>query len=325
MVKGVVRKTKPRADGLPVMDLRSSIFAKSYYWTVKTTAGLTMLPEVAVIFVVWPLVPTTVATPKESMVATAAVEEVHVTEVVMSAVVPSELCPVAVYCWVRPLAIMAVVGVTLIVCSTTAFPTATVTDAVIPFDAVAWMVVEPLLTPVTTPLPVTVATAVLFETQVTEDETSLVLLLSKVPRADKVVVPPTATVGDAGEIAIDVSWGSVKKSLQPAPIKMNPTNASSTGQALRVGKEIITKPQEGRPYEQPRRISEILAEIGAWLPYPNGPSGAVFATRKQTRPEPPPELDFREIAKVRGTCEFCGQSSPVDSREPIHPRSSAPN
>jgi hypothetical protein len=80
--------------------------------------------------------------------------------------------------------------------------------------------------------------------------------------------------------------------LQPAPIKMNPTNASSAGQALRVGKEIITKPQEGRPYERPRRISEILAEIRAWLPYPNGPSGAVFATRKQTRPEPPPELDL---------------------------------
>src|SRR5258706_4540140 len=41
-------------------------------------------------------------------------------------------------------------------------------------------------------------------------------------------------------------------------------------------KKSFRKPQEGRPYERPRRISEILAEIGVWLSYPNGPSGALF-------------------------------------------------
>ena len=61
------------------------------YCTVKTAAGLTILPDVAVMFVVWPLVPMTDASPPESMVATVVLLEVHVTEAVMSDVVPSEL------------------------------------------------------------------------------------------------------------------------------------------------------------------------------------------------------------------------------------------
>src|SRR5258708_2738107 len=54
------------------------------YCTVKTAAGLTILPDVAVMFVVWPLVPMTDASPPESMVATVVLLEVHVTEAVMS-------------------------------------------------------------------------------------------------------------------------------------------------------------------------------------------------------------------------------------------------
>ena len=60
-----------------------------------------MLPEVAVIIVV-PLTPSVVANPFDPvwllMVATAVSEELQVTDVVMSCVVLSEKCPVAVYC-----------------------------------------------------------------------------------------------------------------------------------------------------------------------------------------------------------------------------------
>ena len=60
-----------------------------------------MLPKVAVITVV-PLTPSVVANPFDPgwllMVATEVSEELQVTDVVMSSVVLSEKCPVAVYC-----------------------------------------------------------------------------------------------------------------------------------------------------------------------------------------------------------------------------------
>ena len=62
-----------------------------------------MLPKVAVIIVV-PNTPSVVANPLEPgwllMVATEISDELQVTDVVMSCVVLSEKCPVAVYCMV---------------------------------------------------------------------------------------------------------------------------------------------------------------------------------------------------------------------------------
>lgn len=42
-----------------------------------------------------------------------------------------------------------------------------------------------------------------------------------------------------------VSWGSVKKFLQAATLKVRATKANSAGKALRFGKVIIRKPQKG--------------------------------------------------------------------------------
>ena len=74
-----------------------------------------MLPDVAVMYVsdedvrLWP-----VARPTLDMVATLALDEVHVAASVITTVVPSSNVAVATNCWVSPEVIDAVAGVTSI-------------------------------------------------------------------------------------------------------------------------------------------------------------------------------------------------------------------
>ena len=55
-----------------------------------------------------------VARPVESIVAAAVFEDAHVTWLVRFCVLESEYVPVAVYCWVAPVASVALAGVTAI-------------------------------------------------------------------------------------------------------------------------------------------------------------------------------------------------------------------
>src|SRR6185503_17243039 len=71
-----------------------------------------MLPDVAVIVLV--PAPLVVANPAASMVATPVADEVHVTWVVRSCVVPLEYVPVAANCRGVPSAFVGFVGVTAI-------------------------------------------------------------------------------------------------------------------------------------------------------------------------------------------------------------------
>src|SRR5229473_6910939 len=108
------------------------------------------------------------------MVATEVFEELQVTEVVITWVLPSEYVPVAVNCWVSP-AGMVGVGVTAIETRVAGF---TVRAAVLLVMApeVAVMLELPVVRPVASPPLLIEATAPLLEFHVTEFVMSAVLL-----------------------------------------------------------------------------------------------------------------------------------------------------
>ena len=118
-------------------------------------------PEVALMVVV-PGV-RAVASPFLSTVATAVLDELQVTEMVTSWVVPSEKNPVAVSCWVPP-GMLELAGVT-----TMEDKAVEVTIRVVPPETgpeVAVMIVVPGVRPLAKPVMLTVATSVLDDCQV---------------------------------------------------------------------------------------------------------------------------------------------------------------
>ena len=120
------------------------------------------LPEVAVIVVV-PAV-RAVDNPLPSTVATAVLEELQVTEWVTSWVVPSERVPVAVNCWVVRSGMLGLAGVTAM-----EDKTEEVTIRMVPPETapeVAVMIVEPGVRPLAKPVMLTVAIAVLDDSQI---------------------------------------------------------------------------------------------------------------------------------------------------------------
>jgi hypothetical protein len=119
-----------------------------------------IVPEVAVT-VLLPCAPP-VARPVLLIVATEAIEEVHVA--VKVCVVLLLYVPVAVNCWVSPAAIEAVAGVTEIEVNTAAV-TVSVAEPLI-FPEVAVIVAVPVATLVPKPLLLTVATEVFDEVHV---------------------------------------------------------------------------------------------------------------------------------------------------------------
>lgn len=128
-------------------------------------------PEVAVMVVV-PAV-TAVASPLLSTVATAVLEELQVTKMATSWVVPSEKVPVAVNCWVVPPGTLGLAGVT-----TMEDKVAEVTIRVVPPETspeVAVMIVVPAVRPLAKPVTLTVATAVSDDLQVARAVISLVV------------------------------------------------------------------------------------------------------------------------------------------------------
>jgi hypothetical protein len=118
-------------------------------------------PDVAVMTAV--PTPSPLATPPPAMLATVE-DEVQVTELVRSCALPSLYVPVAVNCWLVPLAIDALPGLTDID-TNTGDVTANVAEPVI-VPEVAVIIVLPGLTLVASPLLLTVAIVVADEVQV---------------------------------------------------------------------------------------------------------------------------------------------------------------
>ncbi len=142
-----------------------------------------MLPDVAVT-VVEPAA-TDVARPFEPValliVATPVLDELQVTVVVRFCVVLSENVPVAVNCWVVPLAMLGLAGVIARDTSVAGFTVSAVDPDILP--DVALIVVVPAATAATKPELLIVAALVLDELQVTAGVRSCVVLSENVPVA----------------------------------------------------------------------------------------------------------------------------------------------
>lgn len=117
-----------------------------------------------------------VASPELSIVAAAVFDDVQVTELVRSTVVPFCRTPMAVYCCVAPDEIDWVAGVIEIV-ARFATVTFTVVEPLIPSN-VALMVADPEVAPVTNPVELTVAMVTSDDAQLAESVIVSVLLLS---------------------------------------------------------------------------------------------------------------------------------------------------
>jgi len=126
-----------------------------------------IVPEVTVMVAVMIVVPaaTAVARPLPSTVATDVLEEVQVTCVVISWLVPSEYAPEAANCWVTPTGMLGLTGVTDMEDRVAEVTVRVVAPAIVPEIAV--MIAAPGAAAVPRPLLLTVATDVLEEVQVT--------------------------------------------------------------------------------------------------------------------------------------------------------------
>jgi hypothetical protein len=153
-----------------------------------------ILPKVAVM-VAEPAA-TAVARPLVLTVATDALDEVQVTCVLMSRLVPSEYVPVATNCWVPPAGTLGLSGVTDIE-DKVALVTVRVAVPDLPFKA-AVMVVVPGLAPVARPLALIVATVVLDEVQVAAVVISWLVPSDSTPRAEYCLVAPSGMLESEG-------------------------------------------------------------------------------------------------------------------------------
>ena len=140
---------------------------------------LEILPEAAMMVAV--PAATAVASPLLSMVATEVLDEVQVTSVVISWVVPSEYVPEAVNCLVFPSGTLGLAGVRDIEDRVAGVTVMLVFFAILP--EVAVMVAVPAARAVASPPVLTVATEVLDEAQVTRVVISWVVPSEYAPEA----------------------------------------------------------------------------------------------------------------------------------------------
>src|SRR6516165_8710371 len=158
-----------------------------------------MLPMVALILEL--PVPLAVAKPAAVMVATVVSAEAQVTWVVRTCVELSEYVPVAVNCWVVPLAMLGLAGVRAIDSRAAAVTVSVVEPLMLPMVALILELPVPLA--VAKPAAVMVATVVAAEAQVTWVVRTCVELSEYVPVAVNCWVVPLAMLGLAGVTAID--------------------------------------------------------------------------------------------------------------------------
>jgi hypothetical protein len=186
--------------GVTAIDTSVGAVAVTVSSVVPSTA-----PEAASILLV--PVATPVANPPAVIVTTPAVCEVHVTVLVRFCVELSENVPVAVNCFVVPLAIEGFAGVTATDTSVAEVTVRVVVPLMAPDPAWIWLI--PAATPVTNPPAAIVAIPVVCEVHVTVLVKFCVELSEKVPVAVNCFVVPFAIEGFAGVTAIDTSVAEV--------------------------------------------------------------------------------------------------------------------
>jgi hypothetical protein len=160
-----------------------------------------ILPEVAVMVAV--PAATAVARPLLFTVATDVLDELQVTCVVISRLVPSEYVPEAANCLVTPIGMLGLAGVTDMEDRVVGVTARDVLPETLP--EVAVIVVEPTATALARPLLFTVATDALDELQVTCVVISWVVPSEYVPEAASCWLTPAAMLGLTGVIAMEIS------------------------------------------------------------------------------------------------------------------------
>jgi hypothetical protein len=166
------------------------------------------VPELALIFEL-PAV-TAVDSPLLSTVATAVLDDLQVTCVEISAVVPSEYMPEEVNCLLFPTGIVGLAGVMAMEDRAEGFTVRVVFPEIL--RKVEVMVAIPAATAVARPLLLTVATAALDDLQVTRVVIFWVVPSEYAPEAVNCFLFPTGTLGLAGVIDIEdrVAWFTLK-------------------------------------------------------------------------------------------------------------------
>jgi hypothetical protein len=154
-----------------------------------------IVPEVAVMVTVPPV--TAVARPLLLTVATDVLDELQVTCVVTSRLVPSEYRPEAVNCWVMPTGMLALAGVTDREARVAKVTVRVALPEIVPEVTVmvAVMVAVPAATAVAKPVLLTVATDGLEELQVTCVVISWLVPSEYAPEAVNCWVTPTGILG----------------------------------------------------------------------------------------------------------------------------------
>src|SRR5437867_4172722 len=171
---------------------------------VTVTAAVPLLPSLVAVIVAGPAA-TPLTRPLPLTVATAVLLLAHVTTRPLSGL-PLASLGVAVSCTLAPTGTLAVAGLTATVATGT-FVTVTVDVPLCP-SLVAVIVAGPAATPLTSPLPLTVATAVLLLAHVTTRPLSGLPLASWGVAAN-CTVAPTTTLAAAGLTATDATGTAI--------------------------------------------------------------------------------------------------------------------
>jgi hypothetical protein len=195
-----------------------TLFPVAAIVTVRVVSA-EILPEVAVMVVV-PAV-TAVARPPLLTVATSVFEELQVTCVVMSWLVPSEYLPKAASCRVFPAGILGLAGITDMEVRIAGVTVRIVFPEMVP--KVAIMVAVPTATPVARPVLLIDANDVLDELQMTCVVISWLVPSENVPVATNCWVIPTGRLGLTGVKAIETTAG-----VDPPPPPLPPHPVNST-------------------------------------------------------------------------------------------------
>jgi hypothetical protein len=151
------------------------------------------------------------ARPPEAIVATVGVADAHVTWLVRSCVELSDNVPVAVNCFVSPLATLGFAGVTAIDCTTGAVTVSVVDPLILP--SVALIDDVPMVRESARPAAEIVATAVVADCHVTMLVRSSVEWSEKVPVAVNCCVSPFGTLGLAGVTFTEIKTPGVTVSV----------------------------------------------------------------------------------------------------------------
>jgi hypothetical protein len=178
-------------------------------WSVAAITVSTVLPVTPFNVAEIEEVPTAavVARPAAVIVAVDGVAEAHVTLLVTFCVLLSLNVPVAVNCWVAPLVMLGLAGVTAMDCSVAAVTVATVEPEMAP--DVALTVEVPTAMEVANPAALMVSTDGVAEVQVTLPVRFCVLLSLNVPIAVNCCVAPLVIDGLAGVTVIDCNVAAV--------------------------------------------------------------------------------------------------------------------